>query len=107
MANADVRKFKTGPLTSAIRAPMAKFPRRLIRLEYISLVNLIMDREVVRELIQDALTPKALKEALSEILSPAGRERQLGDYRELRKKLGGAGASRKAAKLIVDFTRAE
>lgn len=81
--------------------------RRLIRLDYISLVNLIMDREVVRELIQDALTPKALKEALSEILSPGGRERQLGDYRELRQKLGGAGASRKAAKLIVDFTRTE
>jgi lipid-A-disaccharide synthase len=78
--------------------------KRLITLDYISLVNLIMDREVVTELIQSALTPDNLIKALQEILEGTGREEQLRAYGILRTKLGGEGASNKAAKLIVDFT---
>lgn len=78
--------------------------RRLIRLDYISLVNLIMDREVVRELIQDDLRPDTLEHALRDILEGAGRQAQLSDYQELKKRLGGAGASRKAAELIAGFS---
>jgi lipid-A-disaccharide synthase len=79
--------------------------KRLITLEYISLVNLIMDREVVTELIQTTLTPENLNRELQEILQGRGREEQLRAYEVLRTKLGGAGASNKAAKLIVDFTK--
>ncbi|MDG1571880.1 lipid-A-disaccharide synthase [Robiginitalea sp. M366] len=78
--------------------------RRLIRLKYISLVNLIMDREVVRELIQDDLRPGTLKAELDRILSPEGRSAQQEAYAELKTRLGGPGASRKAASLIVDFS---
>lgn len=79
--------------------------RRLIRLDYISLVNLIMDREVVPELIQNKLTPERLARSLREILEGPGRQRQMESYEELRAKLGGAGASSTAAGLIVDFSK--
>jgi lipid-A-disaccharide synthase len=80
--------------------------KRLITLEYISLVNLIMDREVVTELIQTGLTTDNLNRELQAILGGKGREEQLAAYEILRGKLGGEGASNKAAKLIVDFTKA-
>ena len=78
--------------------------RRLIKLEYISLVNLIMGQEVVEELIQNDLRHATLKASLSKILSGQGRERQLEAYRVLKERLGGAGASRKAAELIFNFS---
>lgn len=75
--------------------------KRIITLKYISLVNLIMDKQVVTELIQDDLNPRRLSEELSKILEPKNRLRLLDDYDELEKKLGGIGASQKAASLIV------
>ena len=79
--------------------------KKIITLDYISLVNLIMGEEVVAELIQDDLTPDTLAKELDAILKGPGRERQLAAYEQLRKKLGGAGASNKAAKLIVEFSK--
>jgi len=78
--------------------------KRLITLKYISLVNLIMDRQVVTELIQEDLTTGHLADELDKILTGPGREKQLKACADLRVKLGGPGASEKAAKLIVDFT---
>jgi len=80
--------------------------KRLITLKYISLVNLIMDRQVVTELIQEELTTEHLAAELDKILSGPEREKQLEACTDLRVKLGGPGASEKAAKLIVDFTSA-
>ena len=80
--------------------------KRLITLEYISLVNLIMDRTVVAELIQNDLTPEALARELDLVLEGPGRQKQLDAYAQLQHKLGGGGASNKAAKLIVDFSKA-
>ncbi|MEL4306626.1 lipid-A-disaccharide synthase [Joostella sp. CR20] len=74
--------------------------KRIITLKYISLVNLIMDKEVVKELIQNELNTKNLKAELQKILNPEVRERIFLDYFELEKKLGGKGASKKAAELI-------
>ncbi|MEO6346845.1 MAG: lipid-A-disaccharide synthase [Aquaticitalea sp.] len=74
--------------------------KRIITLKYISLVNLIMDKEVVSELIQNDFNPKRLKKELGAILTKEKRERIFMDYFELEKKLGGQGASEKAAKLI-------
>ncbi|WP_224491602.1 lipid-A-disaccharide synthase [Robertkochia flava] len=76
--------------------------KRIITLKFISLVNLIMDREVVTELIQDDFNEKRLKEELDHILDPEVRSRILSDYEELEQKLGGKGASEKAAKLIYE-----
>lgn len=79
--------------------------RRIITLEYISLVNLIMEKEVVRELIQDELTPINLREELQKILEGKGRDAQLKAYEALEKKLGGRGASEKTAALIIQGVR--
>ncbi|MBS9461995.1 lipid-A-disaccharide synthase [Flagellimonas sp. 389] len=76
--------------------------KRIITLDYISLVNLIMDKEVVKELIQSELTTKNLRNELSKIIDGGERDTILKDYDMLRKKLGGKGASQLAAKLIAE-----
>jgi lipid-A-disaccharide synthase len=75
--------------------------KRIITLKYISLVNLIMDEEVVTELIQDDCTKKRISEELKKIIEPDYRKTLLGKYDVLEEKLGGIGASQKTAKLIV------
>jgi lipid-A-disaccharide synthase len=75
--------------------------KRIITLKYISLVNLIMDKPVVTELIQDELNPKRIREELAKILQPEHREKLLEQYDELETLLGGIGAAEKTAKLIV------
>ncbi|SFU27781.1 lipid-A-disaccharide synthase [Pustulibacterium marinum] len=74
--------------------------KRIITLDYISLVNLIMDKEVVKELIQNDLNTKNLKAELTKILDSKHREKLFMDYYELEQKLGGKGASKKTAQLI-------
>lgn len=76
--------------------------KRIITLDYISLVNLIMDREVVKELIQSALTTKNLELELTKIIAGEHRNKMLEDYNLLEQKLGGKGASAKTATLIVE-----
>lgn len=79
--------------------------KRIITLKFISLVNLIMDREVVTELIQGDLNKKRLKKELIKILNDDERIRLFIDYYDLEKKLGGKGASENAAKLIFESCR--
>jgi len=76
--------------------------KRIITLKYISLVNLIMDEEVVTELIQNECNPKRIKTELTKILNQNHRKSLLKKYDELEQKLGGIGASEKTAKLIVN-----
>lgn len=75
--------------------------KRIITLKYISLVNLIMDKEVVKELIQHELNTKNLKAELQKILEPTYRQKLFQEYDALEQKLGGDGASEKTARLIV------
>ncbi|WP_339917287.1 lipid-A-disaccharide synthase [Yeosuana marina] len=74
--------------------------KRIITLKFISLVNLIMDKEVVKELIQNEFNTKNLKRELDIILDPYERTKFFINYYELEKVLGGKGASEKTAKLI-------
>lgn len=74
--------------------------KRVVNLDYISLVNLIMDKEVVTELIQNDFNPKKLKQELHKILDSEKRNTIFEAYFELERKLGGAGASLKTAQLI-------
>lgn len=78
-----------------------RIARQLIKVKYISLVNLIMDRPLVRELIQDDLNKKNLTTALAEILQPEKAAEMRKGYAELRELLGGGGASERAAKAIL------
>jgi lipid-A-disaccharide synthase len=75
--------------------------KRIITLKYISLVNLIMDEEVVTELIQEKCNNANLKIELTKLLNKNHREKLLQKYDELEQKLGGLGASDKTASLIL------
>ena len=69
-----------------------------------SLVNLVMDRLVVKELIQSACNQTNMKTELVSLLNDQeARTRLKQDYMELRAKLGGKGASQKTAGLILKY----
>ncbi len=72
------------------------------RLKYISLPNLILDRPVIKELIQDQLTPQNLKQELLKILEGGVREDILKNYDQLIMLLGNSGASKKVAELMYN-----
>ena len=90
--------YKTSPVSYAIG-------KRIVTLKYISLVNLILDRIAVKELIQKECNPKKIKAAIHELLDSAVRERMTRDYQELVKALGDSGASERTAKAIYANTR--
>lgn len=80
--------------------------RQLIKIPYISLVNLIVGREVVKELIQGQLTRDALSRELTRILSGQEyRANMLKDYAELDHLLGEGLASQKAARLMMNYLK--
>lgn len=81
---------------------------RLVKIKYISLVNLIMDKPVVKELIQDGLTPENITHELNEILYNPRRVVQMKtDYAALKNLLQEEGnASARAAQEIVGFLQA-
>ena len=77
--------------------------RWMIKVKFISLVNLVMGREVVKELIQGEMTEANIVKELDQLLHNGKRQRQLlEDYEELKGRLGNAGASEKAAEVIID-----
>ncbi len=76
--------------------------KNLVKIQYISLVNLILDKEAVPELIQGELTIERLRKELEAILKGPKREQQLRDYKILQDKLDEGNASEKAAEIIVN-----
>lgn len=87
---------------SAISYQIAK---RIITLKFISLVNLVMDKEVVTELIQSDFNKKRLQQELDNILNSDARHKLFLEYYELEQTLGGNGASEKTARLIYNNTK--
>lgn len=80
--------------------------RRLVKLRFISLVNLIMEKEIVKELIQYFLTEKNIYNELRLIISGgSGREKMLEEYEQLSKKLGPPGASGRIAAEMVKLLK--
>ncbi len=91
----EVVCYKGGALSVALA-------RYLIKVKFISLVNLIMDKEIVKELIQSDLSKKNLINELDKILQEGGyREEQLQNFDMLIDKLGGSGASALTANLML------
>lgn len=75
--------------------------RRLVKVKFISLVNLVMGREAVRELVQKDLNADSVRHELDRLLNDARyRERMIADLALLREKLGGPGASARTARLL-------
>ena len=80
--------------------------RLLLRVRFASLINLVLDREVQREFIQDACTPENLTASLCALLdNPEAREAHLRDCREATAALGlgGEPPSTKAARVVLSL----
>jgi len=78
----------------------------LIKVKFISLVNLIAGKEVVKELIQDDFSPANLRQELQKLkMGEPGRLRILQGYEDVIQKTGKAGASEKAAELMVSYLK--
>lgn len=77
--------------------------RRLIKVKYISLVNLILNKPCVVELIQDNLRVDPLAQALQDVLSAPKRAQIMADYSVLKERLGGPGASFRAAERVYQI----
>lgn len=89
--------------TSFVTAVLAKYVLRVLdHIKYISLGNLILDRLAFRELIQYDFTPEECAAEIRRLTEDLPyRERMLADYREIRQRLGGTGASRAVAKAMI------
>lgn len=80
--------------------------RRLAKVNYISLVNLVLNQALVKELIQDDFNEKSVSRELKRLIDEPGyRDRILSGYSELKTLLGGQGASERAAGAIAALLR--
>lgn len=77
--------------------------KRLLKVKYISLVNLIADREVVRELVADTFSEANIEHELSAILDGPDRDAMFAGYREVRKRLGQQHAPQNAARIMTEL----
>ena len=84
----------------AISVGIAKL---VVKIRYISLVNLIMDRKIVTELIQEDCNTEKITTELNALVEGEERNKMLVNYDELNLLMGNAGASERTAKLIVSF----
>jgi lipid-A-disaccharide synthase len=75
--------------------------RRLVQVPHISLVNLVMQRPLVPELIQRGFTATKVASELQRLMQPEARAEVLAGYAELRQRLGESGASARAAQVVV------
>jgi lipid-A-disaccharide synthase len=83
-----------------------KIAKLVIKVPYISLVNLVAQKEVVKELIQDELTIENLSIELNKILNNTDfRNKQMNDYKQVKDSLGDIGASEKTGRRIVEILR--
>ena len=76
--------------------------KRFVKVKYLGLANLIMDKEIVAELIQEDMTPERITKELSKFNSHSGAKKIEEDYNELLAVLGEEGASKRAAELIIN-----
>ena len=86
--------YKSSPISYAIA-------KRIIKLKYISLVNLIMDKEIVTELIQEKCTADSIQQELVRLSDPMLREKILQNYQKIEQKIGHTNASEQVAQFII------
>lgn len=92
------------PMTVAYQAPWITYQiaKRVITVKYISLVNIIAGKGLVREYIQDAATPQALSGQIMALMqNPDKLAAMRGEFLKLRKSLGEPGAAKRAAGIIA------
>jgi lipid-A-disaccharide synthase len=94
----EVVIYKTSNLTYNIGI-------HIVDVKFFSLVNLIMDREIVKELLQKNLVRDIRAEMDKILFDDAYREKMLGDYAKLKEKMGSYGASQRTAELLVKYLK--
>ena len=82
---------------------IGKLRKKVLKVKYISLVNLIADREVVTELVADKFSVANIRQELQKILAGPARETMLDGYAEVRMRLGDEKAPDNAARIIYTF----
>ncbi len=102
-ATLETALFKVPQLVCYRSSPVTfMIARRVVKVPYISLVNLIMDKPVVKELIQQQCSNQLLALELDKLLhDEAYRQRIIADYELLHQTLGGPGASKRAAEEVT------
>jgi lipid-A-disaccharide synthase len=91
--------YRLSPITYRLGRP-------LLHVDTFAMANLVAGRRIVPELMQDDFTPRAVADrALDILLNPAAASRMRSDLREVRRKLGGPGASRRAAEAVLTMAR--
>ncbi len=90
--------YRLGRATYALGRPFVKVP-------FFSMVNLVAGRRLVAELIQDEMTPQAIQAEVERLLEPPAAEEMKRGLREVREKLGGKGASARAAEAVLAFLK--
>jgi lipid-A-disaccharide synthase len=91
--------YRLSPLTY-------RLGKRFVRVDHYGMVNLIAGTAIVPELIQDGFTPEAVADEAIDLLSnPVRAERMRADLADVRRKLGGPGASLRAAEAILQTAR--
>jgi len=92
--------YRTNAVTYAIA-------RRLVKIPHIGLVNVVANREVAREFVQDALEPRAVADALQPLLVEGSdaRVRALAGLAEVRSRLGTPGAAKRVARIASELAR--
>jgi lipid-A-disaccharide synthase len=92
--------YRVEPLTYALG-------RRLVHVDTFGMVNLVAGRRIAPELIQEAFTADAVAREALRLLAPGdARDRTIEALREVRARLGGEGASRRAAEAVLDVVAA-
>ncbi len=106
-ATLETALFKVPEVVCYKSSPVSyQIAKRLVKIKYISLVNLIMDREVVKELIQGDCTAEKIRYELNRILpGGAARNEMEKDFSALTQILGGGGASKKVAQSLLKTIR--
>lgn len=80
--------------------------KRFLKVKYISLVNLVADSEVVRELVADTMTTENVRKELDRLINNEKyRQKMLDGYKEVEHRLGTTGAPKRAAQQIVELLR--
>lgn len=102
-ATLETALFEVPEVVCYIGSPISYLiARQLIKIKFISLVNLIMDREVVKELIQKECNPTSIRGELNRlVIGGTKREQMLADYKTMKEILGGGGASKKIAQSVL------
>lgn len=105
-ATLETALFKVPQVVCYVANPISyALAKRLVKVKYISLVNLILDKPVVKELIQDELTVEALRDEINRLLDSESRIPMMNDYQILENMLSEGNVSENVARIIIELAK--